>query len=265
MLWAARGNPSATTRGEMNGSASAPARTISRSPAMSLAAVSGGGKRRRAAIAETRATGTLPASGLKGETAGLAGRVFTEEAPVPDRPDQFMHEADTRRELGRIAQAVEAKREFVGETHVVVAGTVGDVLILATGKNLNERADWYGRASKHVGRSMKRTLQRRQPTPTEVSVGCKEDPTRSIVVEGQGLGEEAGTSTQVTSRPTGGGTCARIVDPKQGTSRWRPPGKDRRYNRKPGKAKELSRGTDRVVVATRRVGNKTTAEPRTVG
>jgi len=127
-------------------------------------------------------------------------------------------------------------------------------------------SDCHGRASKHAGRSMKRTLQRRQPTPTEVSVGCKEEPTRSIVGEGHGLGEEAGKSTQVSSRRTGGGTCARSVVPKQGTSRWRPQGKDRRYNRcMPGSAKELSRGADRVVVAKKRVDSKTPAEQRTRG
>ncbi|MBP1776906.1 MAG: hypothetical protein H6Q86_2916 [candidate division NC10 bacterium] len=78
---------------------------------------------------------------------------------------------------------------------------------------------------------MKRTLQRRQPTPTEVSVGQTEEPTRSIAGEGLGSGEGSGKCTQVSSRRTGGGTCGRNTDPKQGTSRGRPIGKDPPYNR----------------------------------
>ena len=117
-----------------------------------------------------------------------------------------------------------------------------------------------------MGRSMKRTLQRRQVTPTEVSVGCKEEPTRSIVGEGRGLGEEAGESTRVSSRRTGGGTCGRNVGPKQGTCRWRPRGKDPLYNRwKPGSERELSRGADRVVVARTWADNTTPTEQRTRG
>jgi RHS repeat-associated protein len=162
-----------------------PLRFIDPNGRQSLAATAEEEKRRRAAVAEARASGVLPPEGLKAETAGLGGQVFTEEAQVPDRPDQFMHDADTQRELGRIAQAVEAERErarqetviseeqalmdtvndpaltallfqrrdtarairnvgavgsVVGETYIVVAaGTVGDIVILATGKDLNER------------------------------------------------------------------------------------------------------------------------------
>jgi RHS repeat-associated protein len=162
-----------------------PLRFVDPNGHQSLAAAAEEEGRRRAAVAEARASGVLPSEGLKAETAGLGGQVFTEEAQVPDRPDQFMHDADTQRELGRVAQAVEAEREsarretviteeqalmdtvndpaltallfqrrdtarairnigavggFVGETYIVVAaGTVGDLVILATGKDLNER------------------------------------------------------------------------------------------------------------------------------
>ena len=75
---------------------------------------------------------------------------------------------------------------------------------------------------------MKRTLQRREPIPSETDGGTVEEPTS--LDEGEGLwgsGKDWGFAPELSSRRRGDGTCGRIVDPKQGRS-WSQPRSGRR-------------------------------------
>jgi hypothetical protein len=70
---------------------------------------------------------------------------------------------------------------------------------------------------------MKRTLKRRNPPPTEASVGILEEPTCSTSGEGlRDLGKIWRCAPESSSRRLEDGTYGRIVDPKQGRSRWQP-------------------------------------------
>lgn len=114
------------------------------------------------------------------------------------------------------------------------------------GRRETSRSDWHRRASKHAGRSMKRTLKRRNRSPTGASVGGVEKPTRFTLGEGHGdLGENWRCAPEFFSRRLEDGTYGRITVPKQGRS-WGQPRLGRRAKTRciisdPGKSAGVSK------------------------
>ena len=131
------------------------------------------------------------------------------------------------------------------------------------------RSDPSRRASNFAGRSMKRTLQRREQTPDgNWCRGTTEEPTPCSVEEGQGQRGETG-GPRSSSRRRGDGTCGRSTNPKQGRSRGQPRAgcraKTRGITSEPGKAAGVSEtgGSGRSSKEER--DNTTRSEPRTRG
>lgn len=77
-------------------------------------------------------------------------------------------------------------------------------------------------ASNHAGRSIKRTLQRRDNDRPEAGDGTWRSRSAFSLEKASGAGEGLDTSNQLSSRRRGDGTHGRNDDPKQGTSGWQP-------------------------------------------